>query len=237
MPREDLRSTDADRGRSTADVVIDHIPSAHESGAREAGAHDGLAAVLLAAGGGRRFGSPGEKLLAPLGGRPIVAWALEAVLAAGIEPVVVVEGAVRLEQLVGELTQGSAAVVCNRSWASGQGSSLRTGLDWCAERSVQAAVVGLGDQPLVGAMAWRRVAETTVAPVVTATFAGRRRPPVRLDRSVWPLLAQSGDEGARALMRQHPDLVAEVPCAGDPVDIDTPDDLAAAEEAVASRPG
>lgn len=219
MPREDPRPAEARGARSGA------------------GALEGTAAVLLAAGGGRRFGSPGEKLLAPLAGRPVLAWALEAVLAAGIETVVVVEGAVRLEHLVGELTHGRAAVARNGSWVSGQGSSLRTGLDWCAERSVRAAVVGLGDQPLVGAVAWRRVAEAAVAPVVTAVFAGRRRPPVRLERSVWPLLAPSGDEGARALMRQHPELVAEIPCTGDPVDIDTPDDLAAAEEAVAGRPG
>ena len=214
---------------------MDRPPAVSAGEPRGARLPNGIGAVLLAAGGGHRFGRPGEKLLAQLRGRPVVAWALEAVLAAGLETVVVVEGAVRLEDLVSELSQGKAAVVHNGSWASGQMSSLRAGLDWCAERGLLAAVVGLGDQPLVGAAAWRRVAEATATPIATATFDGRRRPPVRLDRSAWPLLPVTGDEGARALMRRHPELVAEVPCDGDPVDIDTPDDLAAAEEAAAGR--
>jgi CTP:molybdopterin cytidylyltransferase MocA len=59
-----------------------------------------------------------------------------------------------------------------------------------------------------------------------ANFGGRRTPPVRLTREVWPLLPTVGDIGARELMRARPDLVRDVTCDGDCLDIDTVEDMA-----------
>jgi molybdenum cofactor cytidylyltransferase len=179
-----------------------------------------VAAVVLAAGAGSRFGGPGHKLLAEFRGRPLVSWALEAAAAAQLNEVAVISGAVDLGAAVPE----GVTVIENPDWASGQASSLQMAVSWAIARQHEAVVVGLGDQPLVPAAAWAAVAASS-SPVAVATFDGERRPPVRLARSVWSLLPTAGDEGARVLMKKRPDLVCEVACEGEPVDIDNEEDL------------
>jgi CTP:molybdopterin cytidylyltransferase MocA len=179
------------------------------------------AAVVLAAGGGSRFEGPTPKLLAQFRGRRLVCWAVEAALDAGLDETIVVSGAVDLSAVM----PTDITLLHNDAWASGLASSLRVALDWCGRRGHSAATVGLGDQPLVRGEAWRAVAASTGAPIAVATYAGRRRNPVKLERSVWALVPVSGDEGARVVMRSRPALVCEVACPGDPVDVDTVEDL------------
>lgn len=194
-----------------------------------------VVALVLAAGGASRFAGAAHKLLTDLGGWPVVAWAVGAAAASGVGPLVVVSGAADVSAAIWRAAGEGVEIVDHSGWRRGQASSLVAGLDRCRALGADAAVVGLGDQPLVGPAAWRAVAQSTAAPVVTATYGGRRSPPVRLDREVWSLLSAQGDEGARALMRRRPELVAEVPCEGDPLDVDTLEDLRRAEAAVTVR--
>jgi len=184
-----------------------------------------VAAILLAAGAGSRFDGTHHKLTADLRGEPVVVHSLRAVLGAGFNRVVVVTGSVDLDPILGAVSEG-VEVVQNEHWADGQASSVQAGIAAVrdGETHVSSVVVGLGDQPLVGTAAWRAVGAAH-GKIVTATFEGRRRPPVKLDRSMWDLLPTEGDAGARLLMRDHPHLVSEVPCLGNPIDIDTLDDL------------
>lgn len=183
-----------------------------------------VAAVVLAGGAGERFEGPVPKLLAPFGGRPLAAWAIGAAIDASLDAVVVVTGSVDLSPVLAGW-EAEVVVEENARWREGQATSLRAGLDVCEHLGMDAAVVGLADQPLVPSSAWRAVGHAAGGPVVTATFGGRRRPPARLHRSVWTMVAETGDEGARELMRRRPELVVEVPCEGNPADVDTLEDL------------
>ena len=188
--------------------------------------------VVLAAGAGRRFEDIRHKLLARLTepGPTILEMALRHALDADIGPLVVVTGALdetalRTDVGVGRLLdQPTVHVRHNAAWADGQAGSLQVGLAAVADLGHDAAVVGLADQPFVPAQAWIEVADG-LGPITVATYDGRRGNPVKLHASVWGLLPANGDEGARVLMRDRPDLVVEVPCSGSPDDIDTVEDL------------
>jgi CTP:molybdopterin cytidylyltransferase MocA len=178
--------------------------------------------VILAGGGSTRFGSD-AKQLTPFRGVPMVRRAADAALEAGVfVAVAVVAGAVELE----EVLPVQVAVLHNPLWAQGQASSLQVALRWASSLGVDAIVVGLADQPMVVAEAWRLVAETPCDnPILVATYDGSRGNPVRLAAEVWDLLPTSGDEGARALVRKRPELAGEIPCPGTMVDIDTQEDF------------
>ncbi len=157
-----------------------------------------------------------------LDGQPVFRRSLDHLMAAGLDHVVVVTGAVKLA-----VADPRRTVVHNDSWQQGQAGSLQVGLAAAEALDSEYVVVGLADQPFIPASAWRAIASSTSgAPIVVATYDGVRGPnPVRLHRSTWPHLPTAGDEGARPLMRLHPDWIDEVACEGSAADIDTLEDL------------
>lgn len=181
-----------------------------------------VAAVVLAAGAGSRFSDAEHKLLALLDGRSVLDRTLDSVCAAGFNEVLLVQGAVDLTSVV---AGRNVTIVDSPDWEKGQAHSLQAAIAVANQRDYVAVVVGLADQPMIPTSAWRSVG-ASAGLIVTATFDGVRRPPVKLHRDIWNLLPATGDEGARALMLDSPELVQELACNGDPVDIDTTEDLA-----------
>jgi molybdenum cofactor cytidylyltransferase/nicotine blue oxidoreductase len=182
-----------------------------------------IAAVVLAAGGGRRYGMP--KALVEYEGSLLVERAVRTA-AAVCDPVLVVLGAQAVD-VWRTADLGGATVLANRDWESGMASSLRMGLDglrgWPGR--VDAALLLLVDMPGITPAALARVAEhADPDALAVATYDGVRAHPVLLGRNHWAGIAASatGDEGARGYLATHD--VLEVDCTGlaDPADLDVP---------------
>ncbi|MDP5181054.1 nucleotidyltransferase family protein [Blastococcus sp. BMG 814] len=181
------------------------------------------AAVVLAAGGGRRYGMP--KALVEYEGSLLVERAVRTARAA-CDVVLVVLGA-RAVDVWRTADLAGATVLANADWESGMASSLRTGLDGLRAfpGTVDAALVTLVDMPGLTPEALAAVAAHAAPDVLaTATYEGVRGHPVLLGRDHWAGVAESatGDEGARRYLAAHD--VVEVDCTGlaDPVDLDVP---------------
>jgi CTP:molybdopterin cytidylyltransferase MocA len=181
----------------------------------------GVGGLILAAGAGRRFGSP--KQLAQLDGRPLLEHALIAMSAATqIETVVVVLGAHADAVLAAVERHGAEAVIC-ADWEEGQAASLRAGVAVLAAR-VDAIVVTLGDQPAIDPRAIDRVARardgTSVA--IRASYGGRPGHPVLLERGLFQRVAAlRGDHGARSLLSGVAVRVLACDGLGSDLDVDT----------------
>jgi nicotine blue oxidoreductase len=193
-----------------------------------------VAGVLLAAGEGSRFGQP--KALVTLDGQTLAERGARLLRAGGADPVLIVAGAA-------PVAVGGVRTVYNPDWRTGMGSSLRAALRALASADAGAAVIALADQPLVGPEAVARLiaAYEGGATVAVAAYEGEPRNPVLLAREHWPEVIETatGDQGARAFMRAHPDLVTLVECGdtGRPDDIDTRADLERIAGRDVRRPG
>lgn len=188
-----------------------------------------VAGVVLAAGLSTRWG-PGNKLLEPVEGIPMVRRVTEAALEARLGPVVVVTGhdAGRVSRVLGSLT---VELVHNPEYELGLSTSLRTGMEALPPR-VDAVAILLGDMPGVRPEhlralvdAWEAAGPDTIC---VPSYRDRRGNPV-----IWPsrffsrLRSMEGDRGARVLMAELADWVREVPMEDPGVveDVDTRDGL------------
>jgi molybdenum cofactor cytidylyltransferase len=198
-----------------------------------------VGAIVLAAGQSSRFRAGGgrdpTKLVAKLDGKPIVRRVVEAALGAKTRPVVVVTGYARdvVESVVADL---DVSFAFNANFASGLASSLSAGL-LAIPRDVAGVLVLLGDMPLieprlVDALIEAFLAREGALAAIPLT-EGRRGNPVLLGRGLFEAAMRlKGDEGARKLIGalNEAELVeVEAPDMGVTFDVDTPEDLAAAQ--------
>jgi molybdenum cofactor cytidylyltransferase len=196
-----------------------------------------IAAIVLAAGRSSRMGS--NKLLADIGGKPMIRRSVEAVLASQARPVIVVAGheSARLRTSLAGL---DVILVENPDYADGLSTSLRAGLTAVPE-AAEGALVCLGDMPLVAAPQIDKLISafnpnehrTIIVPV----HGGERGNPVLWGRQHFTQISKlDGDRGARQLIDSNLDEMTEVAMRSDTVlaDFDTPESLARLKPAPAT---
>jgi molybdenum cofactor cytidylyltransferase len=183
-----------------------------------------IAAIVLAGGASTRMGRP--KQLLPLPGGTVLYTVVSRLLEALFDRVVVVLGhqAEAIRRGAGLPTDPRIEVVENAQWQEGMASSLRRGLEACAD--AEAVVIALGDQPGIEP----RVVDRLVAafrggaPLAVPVQGERRGHPVLFSRSLFPsLLGLSGDIGARAVVALHGSEAVRIE-APLPADLDTEED-------------
>jgi len=190
-----------------------------------------IAAVVLAAGRSTRMGAV-NKMLAEIGGKPLVRIAAEQALASRAKPVIVVTGHER-ERVEAALAGLAIRFVHNPDYMQGLGTSLKAGIA-AVPADADGAIVCLGDMPQVDSQLIDKLIaafdpERGVL-VVVPSIDGRRGNPVVWSRRFFhDLMSIDGDIGARHLIGSYAEAVAEVPVAGAGAltDVDTPESLSA----------
>lgn len=184
-----------------------------------------VAGVVLAAGASTRMGE--NKLLFELEGEPVVRRAVGRVVAARLDPVIVVLGH-ESERVRRELAGLPCRTVVNPDYGRGINGSLKTGIT-ALPATTAAAVVLLADMPFVTAqMITTLVARyrAGTAPLVVSDYEGVNAPPMLYDRGLFPeLLTMEGEGCGKQVVRRHRAEAAVVvwPAAA-LTDLDVPDD-------------
>jgi len=184
-----------------------------------------VAGLVLAAGSSSRM-PEGNKLLEEVEGVPMVARAVDVLVEAGVDEVMVVTGH-QAEAVEDALGDRPVRTVHNPRHVEGMSTSLRAGVA-SLPPGVDGVLVMLGDMPRVQPEHVRAVVggfgPDEGRAICIPVHAGKRGHPVLLASRFFPdILGIRGDVGARGVVADHPDLVYEVPV-DDPgvlLDVDT----------------
>jgi molybdenum cofactor cytidylyltransferase len=193
------------------------------------------AAIILAAGESVRLGQP--KQLLNFRGKPLLRGAIDSAHAADCAPIIVViadveeeaPATIALRHGIERAIAGSEAVLVeNPDWRRGLGTSIRAGVRTVAPNNVDALVLLVCDQPLVDSTTIsliRARREQTGKSIVASAYSDTLGVPALFDRSFFDaLLVLADDEGAKSVIINHPEDVAQIAFPNGAIDIDTPAD-------------
>jgi molybdenum cofactor cytidylyltransferase len=182
-------------------------------------------AVVLAAGESARLGR--AKQLLPFAGQTLLGHAIATVRAAAPRRLLVILGAHAAEIRAGT-PAGAVEVIENPAWRTGVGSSIHAALAALGASPPDGLLLAVCDQPLVPAAHFahlRRAFTAHPTCIVASGYDEIAGVPALFPRALFAeLAALPASEGARSLLRRHPDRLVTLPCPGAGRDVDTPDD-------------
>ncbi|HEX7709318.1 MAG TPA: NTP transferase domain-containing protein [Sphingomonadaceae bacterium] len=185
-----------------------------------------LAIAILAAGAGARFG--GGKLDAPVAGRLLGGYAVEAARPLGVPKIVV--GRPVPEFANQAMALGDAQLLKNTRAGEGLGTSVALAALQAAAAGAEALLLLAADMPRVTTATLRKLAEACAPgrPACVAYADGSAGIPACFPADWFAALARlEGDRGAGALLRDAPVLSVTEVSPDELADVDTAEDLAA----------
>ena len=189
-----------------------------------------ICALVPAAGMSTRMGSP--KQLLPFGEKTVLQTVVDTLLEADLDGILVVLGH-RADAVRDSLAERPVLFHLNHDYRKGMFTSILSGLA-ALEKSADAALIALGDQPNVRASVARKVAaayRNGNKGIVVPIYRGKRGHPALVDlgRYLSEIRSLTGEDGLKPVMRGNPDDTLEVEVADEGVlrDIDTPEEYRA----------
>ena len=186
--------------------------------------------VVLASGYSRRFGC--DKIMAPLLGKPVILYVLDALNSAGFQdPYVIVRSD---QQDLIHAIKSRARIIVNQHAMEGQASAIRAAVSFLCKEA-ESIMILLGDQPLVRP-------ETIIAllgsfsrdkkDIASCCLGGKPMPPAIFSSACFSELSSLyGDTGARNLLTKDAGRISliDFTFGWEAEDVDTPDKIGVVE--------
>lgn len=182
--------------------------------------------IILAAGQGSRFGQPKQNLIFQK--QTLLDRAIATAVSSNCFPIIVVTGA-HADLVETSVKAPNVSIVFNPNWEEGMASSIRTGIEAMkVYPDIDNTLFLLCDQPLVTPKLINemvRKQDISGKAIVGCTYNNTIGVPMLFHRVLFDELMQlKGHEGAKKILKGHPDNIATVPFNGGSLDIDTPED-------------
>jgi molybdenum cofactor cytidylyltransferase len=181
------------------------------------------ALIILAAGESSRLGRPKQNLV--FNGKTLLQRAVESGQGSECETIIVVLGA-----NLNEITPiAGTTTLYNIDWKEGMASSIRRAMiEINNDLSVDKVIIMLCDQPFVSPTLLNALISEQIETgksIIACAYNGTTGAPVLFNRAIFAeLLLLQGQEGAKKILKDHTNDIAEIPFEQGGIDIDTPDD-------------